>query len=186
MRVSILIAIVLSAFSDNLFADHHETCTTEQFRAFGDRLVGRWKSDVKFIADWPGEDKGRGERVVGFAEYSWKADKNVIQGVENAGNGSGCWTVLRDPVLKKIKIVIGGTDGGLVEAEMWPKSENVYGFRITGGGLADGRENAGSGEWVFSENGKVLTMQGEITLAGEKLDPYKDVYTRLSPKADGK
>ena len=183
MRLSIATTILLlfSASTQFALADHHESCTAEQFSAFGKRLVGRWSSDVKFIADWPGEEKGRGERLTGYAEFSWKADNNVIQGAENVGKGSGCWMIARDPVTKKIKILIGGTDGGLIEAEMWPSSPNVYSFRVIGGGLADGRASGGSGEWVFSDDDKVLTMQGKITLADEQLDPYKDVYTRLSP-----
>ena len=144
-------------------------------------MVGRWQIDRTFIADWPGEDLGRGKRVVGFAEYRWIADKHAIQGTDRSGNGSGHFIIALDPVMKKIRMFGVHTDGSAVESVLWKKSENTFGWRFTGGGLGDGRAPAGTGEWVFSEDGRTHTETGNFTLSGEKLDPLHDVYKRLSP-----
>ena len=144
-------------------------------------LVGRWKSNIKFISDWPGEKEGRGAEVNGFAEFNWKADRHLIAGVESVGENSGYWSLYLDPVRKKIRLIVQGTNGGPIEADMWQKSANTFVWRITGCGQADGKPITGSGECVFSEEGKKLTMSGTVQLDGKPLDPYKDVYYRLSP-----
>ena len=57
----------------------------------------------------------------------------------------------------------------------------LFGWRLSGGGVPDGRKHGGTGEWVFSEDGKTMTIQGQTTLDDEKNDPLKDGYKRLSP-----
>ena len=179
--ICLIISAATLCMTNPAIADHHESASTESFQQLGKLLVGRWRSDVKFISDWPGEKEGRGAEVHGFAEFSWKADHHLIARVESVGQNSGYWSIYRDPVRKKIRIIIQGTAGGPIEADMWPKSPNTFGWKITGGGQADGKALTGSGEYVFSEDGKKLTMSGTVKLDGKQLDPYKDVYHRLSP-----
>jgi hypothetical protein len=172
---------VLLLASTPLIAPANETSTAEDFQELGELLVGRWKSDIKFISDWPKEEKGRGERVVGYANFSYAADRHVVLGTETGGNNIGQWMLAFNGVTKQIRLIIAGSAGSVIEATVWKKSEGRYGVRVTAGGQADGKALGGVAEWVFTDGNKTLTMQGKITLEGKDLDPYKDVYTRLSP-----
>ena len=68
--------------------------------------------------------------------------------------------------------------GGLiVEAVVWKKADNVFGFRATEGALS------GNGEHRFSNDGKTMTLVGRDMMMGDqKLDDLNDVYTRVGPK----
>ena len=179
--IAIPVVLALLACTSNSWAEEKETSTPEELRQLGDLAVGRWVGDIKFIADWPGQDLGKGERVVGYLQYEWVADKKAFRGTGSAGNGSNTGVFVWDPVSKQIKLLDVDTSGGVLEAVLWKKSDRVYGWRMTGGGLADGRAHSGTGEWVFSEDGKTMTLQGQTMLDGIKNDPLKDVYKKLSP-----
>lgn len=180
IRTTALAAVLIAAIYTNVKGD--ETSTASEFRELGQLLVGRWQSDVKFIESWPGEEKGRGERVVGYANFKYAADRQVILGTETGGNNIGHWMLVYNGVSKQIKLVIAGSAGTVIEAVVWKKSSGKYGVKLTGGGQADGKALGGVAEWGFSNSNKILTMQGKITLDGNELDPYKDIYKRLSPK----
>jgi hypothetical protein len=179
--ITLSVALSLLVCASNALADHHETSTFEEFQEMGELAVGRWVGDIKFIADWPGEDLGKGDRVVGYVRYEWLVDKKAFRSIGSVGNNSNTGLFVWDPVAKQIKLLNVSTRGGMLEAVLWKKAENVYGWRMTGGGLADGRAHSGTGEWVFSEDGRTMTLQGQTMLAGEKNDPLKDVYKKLSP-----
>lgn len=65
-----------------------------------------------------------------------------------------------------------------MELELWKKTANTFGWRISGGGTPEGKAYKGEGEWVFAENEK--TMKGDVTVGGVKADPLNDVYRRIS------
>lgn len=178
---SIVSALVVFFIATPVYADHHEEATPESYQRLGKLMVGRWKSDIKFIADWEGEKEGKGDVVHGFVEFAWKADKHLITAVETGGEHSAHWSIMHNPVSKKIRIIITGTRGAAIEADMWQRSANVFAWKVTAGGEPDGKALTGAGEYVFSDDGKKLTMQGNLKLGGEPLDPYNDVYYRLSP-----
>jgi hypothetical protein len=179
-RTVAAVVLTLSAASSTAMADHHETATLQEFKEFGKLAVGRWVGDIKFIADWPGEDLGKGDRIVGYSHYSWIVDKKALEGVSVGGNTSSREFIVWDAPTKSIRFFSVNTSGSTGAVVLWKKSDGVYGWRLTGGGLADGRSHAGTGEWVFSGDGKKMTIQGQTLLGDEKLDPLKDVYKRLS------
>jgi len=183
-QIFLTVALTISSVTVLATADDHQTATGDSFQRLGKLMVGRWRSEVKFIADWPGESQGRGEMAHGFAEFNWKVDHHLISGVESVGDNSGYWIVFRDPVRNKIRLISQSSQGGPIEADMWPKAPHVFGWKITAGGLPDGQALTGCGEYEFSKDGKKLTMTGRLELAGKLLDPYKDVYYRLSPLSD--
>lgn len=181
LRILAVIVVLACAFSPATRADNQETMTLEEFQEFGELVMGRWVVDIKFVADWPGEDLGRGDRLVGYSHFTWLVDKMAIQGMNVGGNNSGVYLMVWDAATKQIKSLGTGTSGSTLEVVTWKKSDGVYGWRITGGSLLDERTHSGSGEWVFSEDRKTMTIQGQTELGGAPLDPLKDVYRRLSP-----
>ena len=58
---------------------------------------------------------------------------------------------------------------------VWKKSDRVFGWRATAGGLS------GSGEHIFSKDGKTMTLVGtDIKVGGKDADDLKDVYRKVS------
>jgi hypothetical protein len=178
---AISVAVALLACTSNALADHHETSTFEEFQDLGKLVVGRWVGDIKFIADWPGQDLGKGDRVVGYTQYDWVADKRALRNTGTAGNVSHTALFAWDPVAKQIKLFSVDTSGNFARLIIWKKSGRVFGWRFAGGGTVDGLAHGGTGELVFSEDGRTMTLQGQTTLGDAKNDPLKDVYKKLSP-----
>ena len=114
-------ALVLATLTANAVA---QESTREEFRELGDLAAGRWIGDIKFIADWPGQELGQGKRVTGYTEYSWAADKNVLQNTGIAGLVSNIDTFAWDPTTKQIKLFSADTAGGLAEIVIWKKAKN--------------------------------------------------------------
>jgi hypothetical protein len=154
-----------------------ETATPEEFRQLAELCVGRWAGKIRFIADWPGQELGRGAEVLAYRNYEWAVDKRAIRITHTAGTNTSTEIMAFDPVSKKIRLISVDTSGGFLDLELWKKSNKVYGWRIAGGGTVDGRNFGGAGEWVFS--GQKKTIQGTVTLGGQNIDPLKDVYSRL-------
>ena len=65
------------------------------------------------------------------------------------------------------------------QAVVWKESAGKWGFKLTGGGLADGRKNGGTGRLLFTDGGKTYIVEGNTTLDGKPLLKLRDVYTRL-------
>ena len=59
------------------------------------------------------------------------------------------------------------------------KDDDTFSWRITGGGLEDGGAHGGSGELVFTKDGKGYVLQGQTSLGDGLNDPLKDQYKRL-------
>ena len=145
-------------------------------------MVGRWVGDMKYVADWPGQEQGRGKSVVAYIDYQWVLDKKAIEATSIDGNASSREFDYWDAPTKQIKFVIVSTNGYTLEGVTWKKSAKVFGWRITGGGVVDGRAHGGTGETRFSEDGRTMTITGDTTLGGVKNDPLKDVYKKLTRK----
>ena len=141
--------------TSNCVGQTKETSTPEEFRQLGDLTVGRWVGDIKFIADWPGQDLGKGKRVVGYIDYQWVVDKKGISSTGVAGNASNTGCSLWDAVSKQIKFARRQHQRCVREGVIWKKSDRVFGWRITGGGVADGRAHAGTGEMGFPKTARL-------------------------------
>jgi hypothetical protein len=174
-------AAFVLALSSVVMADHHENATREDFMALGELQVGRWVGDITFIADWPGEDLGKGGKVVAYTEYRWAADKQLIERTQDLGNSQIKQIFFYDAPAKKIRFAWVSSSGGSLIGHCWKKSDLVFGWRITSGGMADGRVQTGAGETVFSSDRKTHTLKGRSKLGDEELAPLNDFYKRLSP-----
>ena len=179
--ITISVVVALLVLTSNAWAQPKETSTPEEFRELGELMVGRWVGDVKYVADWPGQEQGRGKSVVAYIDYQWVLDKKAIEATSIDGNASSREFDYWDAPTKQIKFVIVSTNGYTLEGVTWKKSAKVFGWRITGGGVVDGRAHGGTGETRFSEDGRTMTITGDTTLGGVKNDPLKDVYKKLSP-----
>jgi hypothetical protein len=63
---------------------------------------------------------------------------------------------------------------------IWKKTPCKWGWRFTGGGLPDGRNFKGAGDWIFSDDGTTLRITGDISVGDEKLDSFDDAYRRVN------
>ena len=120
--------------------------------------------------------------MIAYNEFTRVLDQQSILGRESAGNQSNIVLLAWNPVSKKIELTITTSSGGDHQAVMWKDSDDTYGWRLVSGGTIDGKAMRGNGFWVFLEDDSVLMMHGNVTLDGEALKPYRDMYKRLSPK----
>ena len=152
--------------------------TPEEFHEFASLMSGRWSGDVTLIADWPGQNKKAGEKIIAYAHRNWASDQKAIVSSDNGGTACANELWHYDPVSKQIKISRIGSGGTRLEVTIWKETSEKWGW-TTLGGLADGKKLTGTGHWVFKDQGKTAILQGDTTLAGKPLPKLKDVYTRL-------
>jgi hypothetical protein len=155
-----------------------ETSRLSDFRELAGLCSGRWSAEITVIADLPGEENKRGSKVRAYREYSWAVDESAMRITHTAGTTKAIEILAFDPVAKKIRLLSVSTGGGVLELELWRKTANTFGWRISGGGTPEGKAYKGEGEWVFAENKK--TIKGDVTVGGEKADPLNEVYSRIS------
>ena len=74
---------------------------------------------MTFIADWPGQEFGKGKQVVGYWDYEWKVDKKAIVGHGHEGTAVSISNFAYDAVAKKIKFFNVGSNGDLVQGILW-------------------------------------------------------------------
>ena len=156
------------------------TSTAEEFQELGKLRVGRWTSEVTLIADWPGLKKKAGEKLVVYGTVSWAADQKAMTGTGVGGENTGIFLSGYDAASKQIILRNFGSAGGNHEMVIWKESPTKWAWKVTGGGLPDGKKFGGTGHWIFSDDGKTLNIRGDVTIDGKpaplKLD---DVHTRL-------
>lgn len=169
----IAIAIVSPAFAQ-------EDSSFDDFKQFGKLLTGRWAGDITLIADWPGQQKKQGDKITGYATYKFIMDGKGIEWDDIGGTSAGKTLITYDASTKRIKTFHVDTGGGNWQTVIWKKSNTEWGWKLTGGGLVDGRKFGGKGLWVFSENGKEHIIKGAVTLDGKELPKLHDVYTRVN------
>lgn len=158
-----------------------KTATVEDFKEFGSLMVGRWSGDVTLIADWPGQKKKVGDKIISYATRRWVSDGHAIVATTHAGTaiGNEFWTF--DPASKQIKISRTDSGGTFLDVTIWKETSTKWGWSI-GGGQLDGKKLGGTGHWIFSGNGSTAVLQGDVTLDGEPLPKLKDTLTRLNEK----
>jgi hypothetical protein len=155
------------------------TSTPEQFQECGKLVIGRWSGDVTLIADWPGMKKKAGEKLINYRSAHWVADGKVFIDTTVGGETTGTALWIYEPVTKQIVLRVIDSAGVTIEAVVWKESSSKWGFKITGGGLADGRKEEGAGHFLFKDGGQSYVVEGDITLGGQALPKLSDTYTRL-------
>lgn len=157
-----------------------EKSTFEEFKEFGDKLIGRWSVDVTLIADWPGEEAKQGDKVVGYTSYKWIVDGKALEWNSVGGMTTARTVITFDATTKTIRAFNVGSAGGHWRTVIWKRNEDDWGWKLIGGGLVDGRKMGGEGSWLFDAGGKSHVIKGNVTLDGEELPQLSDVYSRLS------
>ena len=143
MLTSVVLALAMAAGQGDL------TSTPEEFQEFGSLMVGRCSADITLIADWPGMKKKAGEKLVGYRDTRWVADGKGFISTSVGGETTGFDLWVYDPIAKQIQLSGIGSAGGSLRAVVWKESADKWGFKITGGGLADGRKCGGEGHFLF-------------------------------------
>ena len=173
-----LTAASLVLVTSAVLAQTEAKSTREDFKALGELMVGRWMIDVTYIADWPDQTKKQGEKEVGYSTIRWIADGNGLEWEQAIGNGTGKSLVMWDATTSQIMSCNVNT-GGTGQVVIWKKSDTEWCWKLTGGGLNDGRKSEGTGTMVFKDGGKTFVLAGKSTLGGKALAPLNDVYTRV-------
>ena len=155
------------------------TSTPEEFQEFGNLMVGRWSGDVTLIADWPGMKKKAGEKLIIYRTSRWVADGKGFIDTSVGGETTDFALWLYEPISRRILLRTVSSEGGGLQAVLWKESATKWPFKITGGGLADGRKQGGEGHFRFEDAGHTLVGEGNLTLGGKALPKLHDVYTRL-------
>ena len=156
------------------------TSTPEEFQEFGNLFVGRWSGEVTLITDWPGLSEKAGERLVTYGTRRWVSDKKGILGTGVGGETTGTSLFGYDAVAKHIWHRNVGSAGGNFDAILWKEGPSKWGWKLTGGGLADGKAFGGTGQYVFSEDGKSYVITGNLTIGGKPTAiPLNDTHIRL-------
>lgn len=156
--------------------------TRKEFQEFGDLVEGRWLGEVLLVYNWPGREKEKGDTITAYNTFKWVADKNGIDWEGFGGNTTGKTLIVWDAPSKRIITQHVGSAGGTWRTVIWKTTPEKWGWRFLGGGLADGREFNGEGEWIFSEDGKELSIVGDISVGTEKLelDRAENHYHRVN------
>ena len=174
-----LAAIIVASIGVGRVHATEPQSTFEEFKQFGDKLVGRWVVDVTLIADWPGEKAKQGDKITGYTTFKWIADGKGLEWDSVGGMTTSKTLVTFDATTNRIKTFNVGSAGGNWQTIIWKKSDDEWGWKFTGGGLVDGRKFGGQGSWVFKSD-KKHAIQGTITLDGNELPKLNDIYTQVS------
>ncbi len=180
MSVRFIASSLVLLSSSFLIADHHQTSTAAEFAELGNRLAGRWTADVTLIADWPGLDQKKGDKLVGYTDFHWAADKKAIVQTGKVGKAANLAMWTRDPVSEQITGRLVNTAGTVLNAVFWKETSDIWGFSMTGS-ISNGKKQEGSGQIVFADGGKTFAwISDNMTLDGKPIDKLRDVNHRLS------
>jgi hypothetical protein len=74
-----------------------------------------------------------------------------------------------------------GSGGTTWQTVIWKETALKWGWKMTGGGLSDGRAFTGSGYWVFSDGRKTMHITAENLKVGDEGVPqFDDVYSKVT------
>ena len=149
-----------------------------QLKEWGELVVGRWVSDITLIADWQGQSKKQGEKLIGHQSVKWIVDKMGIEEESFAGDTTGKTIYAWDAAAKQIKFFNVGSGGGFFEGTLM-KKDKKWAWKLEGS-LPDGTKMKGTGTWTAKDGGNTLILGGSVFLGGERLPGLHDVYKRVN------
>ena len=176
--VVISLSIILTIFMSTS-AILGQTSTRAEFDEYCKIWEGRWIGDVIWIADWPGVGGKKGDKVTCYWEGRVVADGNAFLGVFYGGNGTHTSTLYFNPGTKQIK-GLAVSSGGTVWNWVVFKKDGKWQVLDTDSSLPDGRNIEGKSTLTISNGGNTHTWTGTGTISGEKMDPRRDVWRRVS------
>jgi hypothetical protein len=118
-------------------------------------------------------------RSTGYWEGKIVADGNALSGVFYGGSGMETSIHYFDPGTKQIKAVAVSSGGTIFNWVVFKKDGKWQSFD-TESSLPDGRKIEGKGTLIISNGGNTLAWSGTGTIAGEKTEPWQDVWRRVS------
>jgi hypothetical protein len=154
------------------------SATIEQFREYGDAVVGRWIADITLTDDFPGLGK-KGDRITCHATTNWIADKNALEGEWFIGSATGKWICFWDGASKQIKQV-GADSTGATGTTVITKVNGKWIEKFTGA-YSDGKETVATVTRTVADNGDTHVADWtEQVMGGKKLQDERDVWKRLT------
>jgi len=153
----------------------------EDFYEFCDLLEGRWMRDVILIADWPGVGLKRGETLTGYDSFSKLLDGELLQWRSSAGEAEYTAFFHWDSASSTIQTTAYNASGAMHHLVWWKEGDGHYTFKLDRAFERDGRRLKGQASFVFEDDGRAFRFLGEgLKLGGEKLDPLRDVFRKVS------
>jgi hypothetical protein len=157
------------------------TSSLEDFYELCDLLEGRWLRDVILIADWPGVGLKRGEKLTAYDTFSKLLDGELLQWHSVGGEGEFSAFFHWDSASSTIQNTAYHSSGAKHHAVWWKVDDGHYRHKLDASFERDGRKLKGEANFVFDEDNKLIRFLGEgIKLGGEKLDPLRDVFRKIS------
>ena len=153
----------------------------QDFYEFCDLFEGRWMRDVILIADWPGVGLSRGEQLTGYDSFTKQLDGELLQWRSSVGESDFTAIFHWDSGSSTIQFTAYNSSGAMHHATGWKVGEGHYTFNLDRAFERDGRRLKGQINFVFEKDGRVIRFQGNgLKLGGEKLDPLRDVFRKIS------
>ena len=160
-----------------LFADDM-TSTPEEFQEFTSLMSGRFRSEIKLIHDWPGNEKKRGDVIHGMRFMRKVADGAAMTVTDAAGTGIVKELTAYNAATKQIETMAVDGGGTMVYIVTWKESPDKWHWTMNGS-LKDGQKIKGKGYWEFRDHGKEVHRIGDDFLIGGKpADKLHDKFIR--------
>ena len=164
-------------------ADHHiKKSTVKDFEEFSKILEGRWLVDIVFITDWPGLDRKKGDKIIGYTEFERILDGTALEWTHYAAEGKFRAVFTWDAINSTIRSFLFGANGMLWQKTWWKEKEGVYGWETQGSYQRDGRQLTGSGKMIFEKDLKSMKWSSKnMKMGTQKLDELRDVFKKVTP-----
>jgi hypothetical protein len=124
--------------------------------------------------------KKKGEKLTSYETFKWIADEGGIEWESFGGSTTGKTLLVWDAPSRQIKAFHVGSGGGTWQTVVWKETTTKWGWKMTGGGLPDGRASTGAGYWIFTDDSKTMHIKGDLTVGDEAVPPFDDVYHKVT------
>ena len=156
--------------------------TRQDFKKWYSQVQGRWIGDVTWVTDWPGLGK-KGDNVTAYWRGRVSQDDNVMVINFFGGNGSETGLMYYDAAAKRTRgtfVSSGGTVGRLTN---WPHGDKwIETVDVT---LPDGTKGRIKSVFVFTADGKTVTILRNGKVGDDVIKDQKDIWRRVSPANQG-
>ncbi|MCR4412749.1 MAG: hypothetical protein NUV77_10030 [Thermoguttaceae bacterium] len=152
--------------------------TSEDFRQYGEIMVGQWEGEIILAGDVPGVGKN-GEKVKGRASIEWALDKKGLDWNWQFGAASGKGFTAWDPASKRI-INRGFDSRGALDHGSTVKEGGKWVSRGTTV-FPDGTTRTLTDTLIVEDAGNTHIHVGtDVLLNGVKQPGYRDVWKRVT------
>ena len=163
-----------------------QEATQADFQKWCSLVEGRWVGTIKWLTSWPGFGK-QGEQVTAYWQGRVSADGKVMFTKFLGGAGSDHGLIYYDSVAKRIRTTHIGSGGAVFQSILWPVGDQWR--EEVNVALPDGTRGQIKSVFVYSDDGRQLTIQSDSEIGKDVVKEQKDVWRRVSnprPAVDAK